>query len=355
MAEAMLERFLRGEPRALARTISWLENGDPAGQEVLRHVYDRTGRAHIVGITGSPGVGKSTLVDQIALEFRRHGKRVGILAIDPTSPFSGGSVLGDRIRMQSAQDPGVFMRSLAARGHLGGLSAATDETVRAMDAFGFDVILIETVGAGQSEVEIMEVAQTTLVVLAPGLGDDIQAIKAGILEIGDIFVVNKADRDGANRTVTELRGMLQLGRGRSVPADAETLQHHGAAALSAGASPAGSPGASPAAAGASAKQPAAAEAAWEPPVLQTIARDGTGIAELVAAISDHRAHLQQAGQLGQWERRRAAARLRRLVLQAVDRHVFGGAEADALIEAVARREQDPYSAAEALLRKAGLR
>lgn len=338
MAESMLDRFLRGETRALARVISWLENGDPAGQDVLRHVYGRTGKAHIVGITGSPGVGKSTLTDQIALELRRHDKRVGILAVDPTSPFSGGAVLGDRIRMESAQDPGVFMRSLAARGHLGGLSAATDDTVRAMDAFGFDVILIETVGAGQSEVEIMEVAQTTLVVLAPGLGDDIQAIKAGILEIGNIFVVNKADRDGANRTMTELRGMLQLGRRRpQYPDDEETRRHHGDDAA------------------ASAQGPVPEAPAWEPPVLPTIARDGTGVPELVQAIMQHREHLQAGGLLGQWEQRRAAARLRRLVLQAVERRVFDGAAAADFIDAVARREQDPYSAAEALLSKAGLR
>lgn len=334
----MLDRFLRGETRALARVISWLENGDPAGQDVLRHVYGRTGRAHIVGITGSPGVGKSTLTDQIALELRRHDKRVGILAVDPTSPFSGGAVLGDRIRMQSAQDPGVFMRSLAARGHLGGLSAATDDTVRALDAFGFDVILVETVGAGQSEVEIMEVAHSTIVVLAPGLGDDIQAIKAGILEIGNIFVVNKADRDGANKTVTELRGMLQLGRKRPLfPDDEETRRHHGdAAAAAASASAADVPD-------------------WEPPVLQTIARDGTGVPALVQAIMQHRDHLQSGGLLRQWEKRRAGARLRRLVLQAVERRVFGLAEAKALIDAVAQREQDPFSAAETLLSKAGLR
>jgi LAO/AO transport system kinase len=208
----LLQRFRDGERRALARGITWVENGAPEAAELVRATFPDTGRAHVIGITGPPGAGKSTLVDRVAGQFRKLGKSVGIVAVDPTSPFSGGAILGDRIRMQrTLADPGVFMRSLASRGQLGGISMATGDVVSLLDAFGFDVIIVETVGAGQSEVEIMGLAHTTCVVLIPGMGDDIQAIKAGILEIGDLFAVNKADRDGADRTVMEIEMMLDLG------------------------------------------------------------------------------------------------------------------------------------------------
>lgn len=200
-----------GDKRAVARALTWVEQGYEEGSRVVKGIFGHTGSAHVIGVTGAPGVGKSTLVNSLTLHLRQMGRRVGILAVDPSSPFSGGAILGDRIRMQDAvMDSGVFMRSLASRGHLGGLSRATFGAVAVLDAAGYDTILIETVGAGQSEVEVMKLAQTTMVVLAPGLGDDIQAIKAGILEIGQVFVVNKSDREGADHTVRSIRSMLTL-------------------------------------------------------------------------------------------------------------------------------------------------
>lgn len=218
--DGIAARFLQGDRRALARALSWVENRDPRGERVLRAVVRGPRRAHVIGITGSPGVGKSTLVDRLTVELRKETVPLGVLAVDPSSPFSGGAILGDRIRMaQGALDPGVFVRSLATRGRVGGLSAATGDAIRLMDAFGKQMVLLETVGAGQAEVEVMALADTVLVVLAPGLGDDVQAIKAGILEIADILVVNKGDRPGADLTVREMRQMLMLGR--AAPAEGE--------------------------------------------------------------------------------------------------------------------------------------
>jgi LAO/AO transport system kinase len=246
------------QKRAIARGLSWIERDQQVGKDLVRTLFPGAGGAHVVGITGAPGVGKSTLVNRLALALRAQGQRIGILAVDPSSPFSGGAILGDRIRMQdSVMDDGVFMRSLATRGHLGGLSRATFGAVTLLDAAGFDVILIETVGAGQSEVEIMQLAHSTIVVQAPGLGDDIQAIKAGILEIGQIFVVNKADRDGADHTVRAIRGMLTLG-----------LEHLD----------------------------------WFPPILKTVAETGEGTDTVIQALQEHRAYLQSSGQ---WARMRA--------------------------------------------------
>ncbi len=252
--DSLADGIVHGQKRAVARGLTWIERGSLSGKNLVQALFSQAGKAHVVGITGAPGVGKSTLVNQLALEYRRRGSKVGILAVDPSSPFSGGAILGDRIRMQdSVMDDAVFMRSLATRGHLGGLSRATFGAVTLMDAAGFDVILIETVGAGQSEVEIMQLAHSTLVVLAPGLGDDIQAIKAGILEIGQIFVVNKADREGADHTVRAIRGMLLLGT---------------------------------------------SEPDWAPPIMKTVAESGDGVDRLVEQIQAHRVYLQESGLLG---------------------------------------------------------
>ncbi|MDA8193426.1 MAG: methylmalonyl Co-A mutase-associated GTPase MeaB [Thermaerobacter sp.] len=247
-----------GDKRAVARGLTWVEQGTDNGKRLVKSLFGSAGRAHVIGVTGAPGVGKSTLVNALALHLRQKGRYVGILAVDPSSPFSGGAILGDRIRMQdSVMDPGVFMRSLASRGHLGGLSRATFGAVTVLDAAGFDTILIETVGAGQSEVEIMQLAHTTVVVLAPGLGDDIQAIKAGILEIGQVFVVNKADRDGADHTVRSIRGMLTL-----------ATEHPD----------------------------------WMPPILKTVAERGEGVAALRETIDGHRQHLETSGIWHQFRR-----------------------------------------------------
>lgn len=251
--DALAQAIRGGNKRLIARGLTMVERGDEDGKNLVRVLFPHAGRTHVVGITGAPGVGKSTLVNKLAITLRKAGSRVGILAVDPSSPFTGGAILGDRIRMQdSVMDDGVFMRSLATRGHLGGLSRATFGAVTLMDAAGFDFILIETVGAGQSEVEIMQLAHSTMVVLAPGLGDDIQAIKAGILEIGQIFVVNKADRDGADHSARAIRGMLTL-----------SMEHPD----------------------------------WFPPILKTVAERGEGVDEVVEAIESHRAYLKESGLL----------------------------------------------------------
>ncbi len=249
----LIDRISQREKRAIARGLTLIERDTEEGKKLVRALFPHAGHTHIVGITGAPGVGKSTLVNSLTLALRKQGLTVGILAVDPSSPFTGGAILGDRIRMQdSVMDAGVFMRSLASRGHLGGLSRATFGAVTLLDAAGFDVVLIETVGAGQSEVEIMKLAQSTMVVLAPGLGDDIQAIKAGILEIGQIFVVNKADREGADHTARAIRGMLTL-----------ALEHP----------------------------------EWFPPIVKTVAETGSGLDELIDALGRHRQHLRETGKL----------------------------------------------------------
>ena len=290
--------------------IRLLEDGDPAGIEGLKVLYPHTGKAFILGITGPPGAGKSTLVDRIVSEFRRRDLTVGVVAVDPSSPFSGGAILGDRIRMQRhATDEGVFVRSMATRGHLGGLSKAAGEAVLVLDAMGFDVILIETVGVGQDEVEIVDLAHTTAVVSLPGMGDDIQAMKAGILEIGDIFIVNKADKPGAEQVVRQLRVMLEM-RNR-------------------------------------------AHDDWEPLVLLTVAVHNQGIEELVDGFYRHRQHMKDSGGLTQRKVAREMHFFRELVKELAADRVFGALNGTAsyakLVEQLESRAIDPYSAAEELL------
>ena len=279
---------LAGDRLSLARALTHVENDTSEGQAVLSALFPHTGRAHLVGITGAPGTGKSSLVNQLALHYRRQEKRVAIVAIDPSSPFTGGAVLGDRVRMRDlAGDAGVFIRSMASRGSLGGLAQATAGVVQVFDAAGFDVVLIETVGAGQSEVDIARLAHTTLVVEAPGLGDDIQAIKAGILEIADILVINKADRPGADSTERALRSMLDLAH----PV-AKVFMHHGTAMTAA----------PPVSAKTGGEQ-----SLWIPLIRRTVATDGAGMPELIESIRDHAEHLRHSGDWAHRERTRLSA------------------------------------------------
>ncbi len=332
--ESLLGRLRERQPRAVARAISIVERGGREQAELLRLAYPLTGRARVVGITGPPGAGKSTLVDRLARECRRRGETVGILCVDPTSPFTGGALLGDRIRMQDlATDPQVFIRSMATRGTMGGLARATRDAADLLDAAGFDWVLVETVGVGQDEVDIVSSVDTVLVVAVPGLGDDIQAIKAGILEIADIFVVNKADRDGADRVARDLEMMLSLGH-HGIQGHPQDDGHHAYPADQ------GDPGG---------VETAAAESSyWLPPILRTVATRGEGIAELLAAIAQHREHLETSGELA--TRRRAQLKLRvatilkERVLAAAEQHV-------GLEQAIARghaEHVDPYALSEEL-------
>ena len=302
----LIEGVLARQPRAIGRAITAVEN-EGGSAALLGSLFPRTGRARVVGLTGPPGAGKSTLAQRLAQAWRHRGQTVGIVAVDPSSPFTGGAILGDRIRMSEIYtDPGVFIRSMATRGALGGLARATSDAVDVLDSAGYDVVLVETVGVGQDEVDIVKAAETVAVVLAPGFGDDIQAIKAGILEIGDVFLVNKADRDGADRTAAELAMMLDL----SAPAE------------------------------------------WRPPILRTVATRGEGIAEAVAALDSHGDHLAASGQDADRRRRRIRARLLALLderfrasVQARERRAGGLEEA---VRRVIEREEDPYCAAERL-------
>jgi LAO/AO transport system kinase len=329
----LVEQLLEGNRRALARAISLVENGGDDTHALDAHallaaLYPRTGRAHVVGVTGAPGTGKSTLVNALARVYRARGLTVGIIAVDPTSPFTGGAILGDRVRMRDlAGDPGVFIRSMATRGSLGGLARATDDVILVLDAAGYERILVETVGVGQAEVDIAGEAHTTLVVEAPGLGDEVQAIKAGVLEIADLFAVNKADREGADHTVMALHMMQGL--------DPSTAGHRRAVV-----------GGRPPEAGV---QP---DGSWLPPIVKTVALRGEGIETLADWIEQHRAALQASGQLIQREKARAAGALEhilrdRLLADLLARTPDG--TLPQLIEAVARRELDPYSAATRLM------
>ncbi len=303
-----------GSPRAVARLISLVENAHPALPEVMAQLAPHTGHAWIIGLTGSPGVGKSTTTTMLVHAFRAQGKRVGVLAIDPSSPFSGGALLGDRIRMvDHALDPEVYVRSMASRGHLGGLSWATPQALRVLDGAGCDVVIIETVGVGQSEVEIAGLADTTVVLLAPGMGDGVQAAKAGILEVGDVFVVNKADRDGADATVREIRHMISLGD-RSEPG------------------------------------------LWRPPVVKTIADRGEGREEVMEALAKHREAGRVSGDLQARRVARAEREVEAIVLASLRRQI-GDLRADAslttLAEQVASGQLDPYAAADVVLAELG--
>jgi LAO/AO transport system kinase len=306
---ALSERVLQRDPRAIARAISLIEDEAPEAAELVRRIFPHTGRAYLIGVTGAPGCGKSTLVDRLIAELRQRDRTVGVVAVDPTSPFSGGAILGDRVRMQAhAGDGGVFIRSMATRGHLGGLSRATGEAALVLDAAGMDVVLIETVGVGQDEIDIVRTADISIVTLVPGTGDEVQALKAGIMEIADIFVVNKADREGADRTVASIRALLSLdsfGGGR-----------------------------------------------WRPPIVKTEATTGTGVPELVDAIERFRAHTAEM----QGERRRARAewRVRELLSHRFVQHVeksLEPGEFDRMLDRIAAREMDPYTVVDGLLRR----
>jgi LAO/AO transport system kinase len=314
-AHDLVARLSAGDRRALARLVTLIENGAPESRVVLATLHARGGHAHIVGITGSPGAGKSTLVAQLAREWRRRGTSVAIIAVDPTSPFSGGAILGDRIRMQDlAGDPNVYIRSMASRGSVGGLAAATRDVTRALDAAGFDNIVIETVGAGQAEVEIVRAAQSIVVVTVPGMGDDIQALKAGILEIADIFCVNKADRPDADRAASELRMLLSL----APKGDANQ---------------------------------------WRPPILKTIATTGEGISDLADALARHLDHLRATGQLRERGERQARSEILALLYQSLLNRLdatIGSERLGGIVAAVAARQTDPYSAATTLARQLGL-
>jgi LAO/AO transport system kinase len=306
----LADRLLAGDRRALARSVSIVEQGGDDARGVLARLYAHTGRAHIIGVTGPPGAGKSTLVNELALMFRERGKTVAVIAVDPTSPFSGGAILGDRIRMQPlGGDPGVFVRSMASRGQLGGIARATSDVVKVFDAAGFDLVIVETVGAGQAEVEIAREAHSIIVVDVPGLGDDVQAIKAGILEIADIFVVNKADRADAERTQRQLQMMLQLG-------------------------------AKP------------REDAWQVPILPTIATTGEGIAVVVDALERHWHYLHESEAFQEREHGRISRELRMILrsmaLDLLLARVSPEQQAE-VVDRIKARAIDPYAAAEELL------
>jgi len=307
----LVERACAGEPRAVARLISLVEDASPALREVAAALAPRSeGKARVIGLTGAPGVGKSTSTAALVSAYRQRGLRVGVLAVDPSSPFSGGALLGDRVRMQDhATDREVFIRSMATRGHLGGLAWAAPQALRILDAAGCDIVLVETVGVGQAEVEIASMADSTVVLVAPGMGDAIQAAKAGILEIADVFVVNKADRDGAQAAIRDLRYMLSLAEKRSGDV-------------------------------------------WKPPIVSTVASRGEGVEDLVAALERHGDWLRRTGELVRRRRARAAGEVEAIAVTALRERIGdlrGGTALDTLVGAVMSGELDPYAAADRLV------
>jgi LAO/AO transport system kinase len=313
--EQWAEQIRAGDVRALSRAISAIENNDPEAESILQQIFPFTGQAYLIGVTGAPGTGKSSLVDRLAAHYRGQNQQVGILAVDPTSPFTGGAILGDRIRMQGhASDPGIFIRSMATRGFLGGLSRATADAALVLDAAGKQTILIETVGVGQDEVDIVRLADCTLVVLVPGMGDDIQNMKAGLMEIGDIFVLNKSDREGTDRFEQQLRAMLEIAPERE---------------------------------------------GWRPPVVRTVATEDKGITELADMVSRFRTHFEATGQrrakqVERWKQRLLELLQARLMERVVGDHQGQQALA-ALAEEVVMRKKDPYSAVNEVLARAGLK
>lgn len=312
--EQLKNSIKEGRFRALGRAVSMVEEGEPDADRLLAELYPLTGQARIIGITGSPGAGKSTLVDALARHYRSKGLRVGIICVDPTSPFTGGAILGDRVRMQDHYlDRNVFIRSMATRGFLGGLAKATNDVVDLLDAASFDVVLVETVGVGQDEVEVIRTVQTNLVVLVPGMGDDIQAIKAGIMEIGDVFVVNKADRPGADRTVMEVRTMMGL------------VEEHGD---------------------------------WMVPIVKTVASSSEGIEEMAEEIDRHRAYLESSGELDRRNRERVRIRMETHLKEKFLGRLIGGMipkeEWESLLDDVLKKRNNPHDATEVILGRVGL-
>jgi len=310
---ALVERARAGEARAVGRLISLVENASPLLREVMAALMPYAGNARVIGLTGSPGVGKSTSTAALVHAYRAQGRRIGVLAVDPSSPFSGGALLGDRVRMQDhATDAGVFIRSMASRGHLGGLSWSTPQALRVLDAAGCEIVLVETVGVGQAEVEVASLADSTIVLVAPGMGDAIQAAKAGILEVADVFVVNKADRDGADQTARDLRNMLSLGERRDATS-------------------------------------------WQPPIVKTVASRGEGIDDVVAALDAHHAWLLESGRLDAKRRVRAADEVESIALTSLRGRfgdLRGGTLLDQLAGQVVAGEIDPYAAADELVEAA---
>ncbi len=340
--EDIVRGLEEGNRRALARAITYVENDYPEGKEIMKRIFKKTGNAHVVGITGFPGVGKSTTVSKLVQKFREKGKKVGVVAVDPGSPFTGGALLGDRLRMEGLDvsknlwlDPGVFFRSMSSRGRVGGLAAKTGDVIRLLDAFGFDVILVETVGAGQSEVDIVEVADTSIVVMMPEMGDDIQINKAGILEIGDIYVVNKADLGGAEKTVKWLKSMIMMDQ-EAVEILSKT-SHADEYAVESG----------------EIFERMKRGKDWIPPIITTVADKGEGIDELVDAIERHFSHLKSSGKLKERRVRRISREVFSIITEEIRNILIhdSGNSFRKVVEMVVNNEIDPHTAAEIMIKE----